>query len=173
MSDDKATDLKSMVRNKRKTIKIAAAGPPQTRSPNPEPPTANTPTKTLAPPNKARFMQEPKDTNNTTATAPSHTLANETTTSSQPTTKYPPQPQTPPSSPTSGILSEIDLRSPSDDPEYDFIEACEATHSARNAQPDRADKYPELASVAAQKGLGDWIAGQVGVKKIWWRGWFS
>jgi hypothetical protein len=100
MSDDKATDLKSMVRNKRKTIKIAAAGPPQTRSPNPEPPTANTPTKTLAPPNKARFMQEPKDTNNTTATAPSHTLANETTTSSQPTTKYPhnlkPHPLAPP-----------------------------------------------------------------------------
>ena len=45
-------------------------------------------------------------------------------------------------------LEEIDLRSPSpssdEDPDYDFIDISEAMHSARNAQPDRADKYPEL-----------------------------
>lgn len=56
-----------------------------------------------------------------------------------------------PSSPTShrhfsptASLESIDLRSPSDDPDYDFIEVSEAVHSARNAQPDRKGKYPEL-----------------------------
>lgn len=68
----------------------------------------------------------------------------------------PPKPQLHPSSPTSSItsqnLEDIDLRSPSDDPDYDFIDASEATHSARNAQPDRADKYPELGKCDAKAG---------------------
>lgn len=72
-----------------------------------------------------------------------------------------------PSTPTSHAhaypdsdLESIDLRSPSDDPDYDFIEASEAVHSARNAQPDRKGKYPQLqaeadALSAAQRELAE------------------
>ena len=42
-----------------------------------------------------------------------------------------------------GDLEEIDLRSPSDDPDYDIILPSEAVHSSRNAQPDHARKYPK------------------------------
>ena len=96
-------------------------------------------------------------------------------------------PQTPylhPSSPTTSPfpskLSDIDLRSPSDDPDYDFIESAEATHSARNAQPDRADKYAELEGKAKVGGKGsggggeeEWevVDGEKAKKKG--RGWFG
>lgn len=82
----------------------------------------------------------------------------------------PPQPKLRPQSPAASIKSEnledIDLRSPSDDPDYDFIETSEATHSARNAQPDRAEKYPD----AKAGGAG---AGEETNKKEKPRGWFS
>ena len=52
-------------------------------------------------------------------------------------------------------LEEIDLRSPlpssDEDPDYDFINVSEATHSTRNAQPDRADKYPDLQTRPKQR----------------------
>lgn len=80
----------------------------------------------------------------------------------------PPQPKLRPQSPaasiTSANLEDVDLRSPSDDPDYDFIETSEATHSARNAQPDRAEKYPD-AKVGG--------AGEGAKKKKKPRGWFS
>ncbi|GAB7328487.1 hypothetical protein MBLNU13_g00456t1 [Cladosporium sp. NU13] len=94
----------------------------------------------------------------------------------------PPQPKLRPQSPAASITSEnledIDLRSPSDDPDYDFIDASEATHSARNAQPDRVDKYPEHADGAKVGGVGG--AGEEAKakaveakKKQKPRGWFS
>ena len=59
-----------------------------------------------------------------------------------------PNPQTPNSSaaPTTArhpheALEDIDLRSPTDDTDYDFISPAEAPHSSRNAQPDHASKY--------------------------------
>ena len=79
----------------------------------------------------------------------------------------PPQPKLRPQSPaasiTSANLEDVDLRSPSDDPVYDFIDASEATHSARNAQPDRAEKYPD----AKAGGAGE------ETRKGKSRGWFS
>ena len=114
-----------------------------------------------------------------------------TTTTSEPTPQQPQQPPPPkphlhPSSPTASItsqnLEDIDLRSPSDDPDYDFIETAEATHSARNAQPDRADKYPELrkgSKVAPSPKQGDVAEGGESETKVEakkgkkGRGWFS
>jgi len=108
-----------------------------------------------------------------------------TNTTSEPTPQQeqtpPPKPLLQPSSPAASItsqnLEDIDLRSPSDDPDYDFIDAAEATHSARNAQPDRADKYPELkkgSKVAPLKqgGVAEGGERKVEAKKKQ-RGWFS
>jgi hypothetical protein len=92
------------------------------------------------------------------------------------------QPKSPASSFVSPKLDEIDLRSPADDPDYDFIDASEAMHSAHNAQPDRADKYPELGKGSnpgsEQAGTTDGADGgddsKVGTKqKKQRRGWFS
>jgi len=52
-----------------------------------------------------------------------------------------PNTSTPAAEPTEELLKEIDLRCPTDDPEYDFISSNEAVHSSRNAQPDHASKY--------------------------------
>jgi hypothetical protein len=81
-------------------------------------------------------------------------------------------------SPAASVLSEdledIDLRSSSDDPDYEFIEKSGATHSARNAQSDRADKYPDLVSSGSKgKSTGGKGKGSVSGKKSWRRGWFS
>jgi hypothetical protein len=38
---------------------------------------------------------------------------------------------------------------------YDFVRKTEAKHSARNAQADRASKYPELRAESGSKGGGD------------------
>lgn len=88
-----------------------------------------------------------------------------------------PQPASPAASFVSEDLEDIDLRSPSDDPDYDFIDKAEAIHSARNAQPDRANKYPELESGSAQKSEqagGTKVAGDKGKvdAKKRRRGWF-
>ena len=96
----------------------------------------------------------------------------------QPQQSPPPQPKLRPQSPAASIASEnledIDLRSPSDDPDYDFIDAAEATHSARNAQPDRADKYPEQANGAKVGGAGGGGGkGMEAKKKEKRQGWFS
>ena len=96
----------------------------------------------------------------------------------QPQQSPPPQPKLRPQSPAASIASEnledIDLRSPSDDPDYDFIDAAEATHSARNAQPDRADKYPEQANGAKVGGAGGGGGKEMEAKKKEKRqGWFS
>jgi hypothetical protein len=103
----------------------------------------------------------------------------------QPQHAPPPKPHLHPSSPspapslTSSLLEDIDLRSPSDDPDYDFIETSEATHSARNAQPDRADKYPELEKGGTEAGsVGSSAGGEKEVKAVAegkkkGRGWFG
>ena len=96
----------------------------------------------------------------------------------QPQQSPPPQPKLRPQSPAASIasqnLEDIDLRSPSDDPDYDFIDAAEATHSARNAQPDRADKYPEQANGGKVGGAGGGSCREMEAKrKEKRRGWFS
>ena len=95
--------------------------------------------------------------------------------SPQPQQSPPPQPKLRPQSPAASITSEtledIDLRSPSDDPDYDFIDASEATHSARNAQPDRADKYPDAQ--AGGVGGAEQETEAVEVEKKKRQGWFS
>jgi hypothetical protein len=100
----------------------------------------------------------------------------------EPTTTTTPQtPQSPPRSPAesfvSADLSDIDLRSPEDDPDYDFIDASEAMHSARNAQPDRADKYPEQAKASKagseQAGATEGGSSSKAEAKKERRGWFS
>lgn len=82
-------------------------------------------------------------------------------------------------------FEDIDLedkvpRSSSDDPDYDIIDASEATHSARNAQPDRADKYPEREAhslpVVGHSDVGD-APDEKGKTRSseprnWRRGWF-
>lgn len=108
----------------------------------------------------------------------SSSLTDETTPQQNPKQPQPHQPQSPAASFVSENLEDIDLRSPSDDPDYDFIDKSEAMHSARNAQPDRADKYPELGkgselaagpvSVAGGKGKEK---EKVEAKKKRW-GWF-
>ena len=94
----------------------------------------------------------------------------------------PPEPHLHPSSPAHSIKSEnledIDLRSPADDPDYDFIDAAEATHSARNAQPDRADKYREQDKGVNVEGVaGDGKEGKAVEAKAAeakkGKGWFS
>jgi hypothetical protein len=89
----------------------------------------------------------------------------------------PSKPQSPASSVLSEDLEDVDLRSPSDDPDYDFIEHSEATHSARNAHPDRADKYPDMevqpSSSRKEVGKGAKADGKSSGKKSWRRGWFS
>jgi hypothetical protein len=105
-------------------------------------------------------------------------LATEKTTQQSPSA----QPKSPASSFVSPKLDDIDLRSPADDPDYDFIDASEAMHSAHNAQPDRPDKYPELGKGSnprsEQAGTTDGADGgddsKIGTKqKKQRRGWFS
>ena len=53
-----------------------------------------------------------------------------------------------------------------------FIDASEATHSARNAQPDRADKYRGHAD-GAKVGDGKGVEGKLVEMKEKPRGWLS
>ena len=53
---------------------------------------------------------------------------------------------------------------------YDFVWESEAKHSARNAQADRASKYPELMRERESKGDG---GGKEKGKGKSWMGWFS
>jgi hypothetical protein len=89
----------------------------------------------------------------------------------------PAKPRSRASSVLSEDLEDVDLRSPSDDPDYDFIEYSEATYSARNARPDRADKYPDMevqpSSSRKKVGKGAKADGKSSGKKSWRRGWFS
>ena len=82
------------------------------------------------------------------------------------------RPQSPAASITREKLEDIDLRSPSDDPDYDLIDASEATRSARNAQPDRADKYRGHAD-GAKVGDGKGVEGKLVEMKEKPRGWLS
>jgi hypothetical protein len=101
------------------------------------------------------------------------------TETSHETDAAPPSPAQPvPQSPTASFASEdledVDLRSPSDDSDYEFIEKSEATHSARNAHPDRAGKYPDQESSGSKaKSKGGKGKGSGSGKKSWRRGWFS
>ena len=59
---------------------------------------------------------------------------------------------------------------------YDFVWESEAKHSARNAQADRASKYPELMRERESKGDGGGGGGGGGGEKgkpKGWMGWFS
>ena len=60
---------------------------------------------------------------------------------------------------------------------YDFVWESEAKHSARNAQADRASKYPELMRERESKGDGGGGGGGGGGgekgKPKGWMGWFS
>lgn len=121
-----------------------------------------------------------RDDTSCTVTATPHLInkAQEPATNESSTTPQSPQsqPKSPAESFVSADLSDIDLRSPADDPDYDFIDASEAMHSARNAQPDRADKYPEQAKASKagseQAGATDGGSSKAEAKKKR-RGWFS
>jgi hypothetical protein len=56
---------------------------------------------------------------------------------------------------------------------YDFVWESEAKHSARNAQADRASKYPELMREREGKGDGGGGGGGEKGKPKGWMGWFS
>lgn len=186
--NDKPNDLSSMVRSKKKSNRKAATTTTRELPEDPfylnvEPLRAIARTRLPVPSNKAPEAHEPEGAGNTSATSssasfqtaadqalaptgiaraafdtahtidPPQTLHEETAASSAAV-----QPNSRPASVASEDLEDIDLRSPSDDPDYDFIDKSEAMHSARNAQPDRADKYPELQAqstpAAEQKGDG-------------------
>ena len=55
---------------------------------------------------------------------------------------------------------------------YDFVWESEAKHSARNAQADRASKYPEFMRERESKGDGGSGGNEKGKPKGW-MGWFS
>lgn len=207
--NDKPHDLSSMVRSKRKANRKAATTTTRDLPDDPfylniEPPKASTRTKLPVPSSKAPDAQKPEHagTGNASATSSStsfKTAADQahapTSTaraaSDNPHTRDPSEapreesaagsaPVRPKSPATSEDLEDIDLRSPSDDPDYDFIDKEEAMHSARNAQPDRANKYPELeaqsTSTTEQTGEGGKISGKGkgsgGEKKKRRKGWF-
>jgi hypothetical protein len=86
------------------------------------------------------------------------------------------------SSPHQGFESDEDSDSGEDESDgeltswrsYDFVWESEAKHSARNAQADRASKYPELMRERAKDGKdrgGD--EGRGKGKEKGWMGWFS
>jgi hypothetical protein len=51
---------------------------------------------------------------------------------------------------------------------YDFVKKTEAKHSARNAQADRASKYPELRAEGSSKGGGGAGGGEKGKGWLEW-----
>ncbi|KAM0700342.1 hypothetical protein Q7P35_012063 [Cladosporium inversicolor] len=120
------------------------------------------------------IFTQPHPTNNPVTPTPS-TISNPEA-QQQPPPKPHLQPSSPARSITSANLEDIDLRSPADDPDYDFIDVAEAMHSARNAQPDRADKYPEQ-NKGAKLGSASVDGGEevkaAEAKKKQGRGWFS
>jgi hypothetical protein len=141
------------------TVKQTSAGAPQPLLQPATTPSTSTNNVTLPIFNHAQPTNNPEATTAASEPTPQQSAQEQQTLPPQPKLR----PQSPAASITSANLEDVDLRSPSDDPDYDFIETSEAMHSARNAQPDRAEKYPDANVGGAGKEA----------KKEKPRGWFS